>query len=277
MKDKWNVHELYSMLVQEEIITINYVNHPEDVKKNCKKHYKKAKRPLKINDASSSQIHKKERQGNSCHFCKKTSHFQQNCPKHKAWFEKKGKPSAYVCFKSNLTEVPYNTWWIDSGCTTNISNTMQGFLTIQAISPKKKFFFMGNRMKVPVEAVGTYRLILDTGHHLDLLKTLYVPSISRNLISLSKLDVDGYSFKFGNGCLSLFKYTHMIGSSVLYDGLYKLNPDKLYDETFVTLHHNVATKCSLVNECSTCLWHKRLGHISKEIIKWLINNNILSD
>ena len=134
---------------------------------------------------------------------------------------------------------------------------------------------MGNRVKVPVEAVGTYRLILDTGHHLDLIKTLYVPSISRNLISLSKLDVAGYSFKFGNGCCNLFKYTHMIGSGVLCDGLYKLNLDKLYDETLVTLHHNVATKRSLVNECSTYLWHKRLGHISKERIKRLVNDNIL--
>ena len=64
---------------------------------------------------------------------------------------------------------------------------MQGFLTIQTISPNEKFVFMGNRVKALVEAVGTYRLKLDTGHHLYLLKTLYVPSLSRNLVSLSKL------------------------------------------------------------------------------------------
>ena len=51
---------------------------------------------------------------------------------------------------------------------------------------------MGNKEKVPVEAVRTYRLILDTGYHLDLMDTFYVPSITRNLISLSKLDVVGY-------------------------------------------------------------------------------------
>ena len=34
----------------------------------------------------------------------------------------------YVCFESNLTEVPHNSWWIDSGCTTHVSNMMQGFL-----------------------------------------------------------------------------------------------------------------------------------------------------
>ena len=55
----------------------------------------------------------------------------------------------------------------------------------------------------------------------------------------------------------------MIGSGTLYDGLYKLNLDNLYAETLMTLHHNVGTKRSLVNECSAYLWHKRLGHISK--------------
>jgi len=48
------------------------------------------------------------------------------------------------------------------------------------------------------EVVGTYHLKLDTRHHLDLLETLYVPSLSRNLVSLSKLDITGYSFNFGN-------------------------------------------------------------------------------
>ena len=121
----------------------------------------------------------------------------------------------YVCFESNLTEVPHNTWWIDSGFTTHVSNTMQGFLTIQTISPNEKFVFMGNRVKALVETVGTYRLKLDTEHHLDLLETLYVPSLSRNLVSLSKLDVTAYSFNFGNGCFNLFKHNHLIGTGIL--------------------------------------------------------------
>jgi len=125
---------------------------------------------------------------------------------------------------------------------------MQGFLTIQTISPNENFVFMGNRVKAPVEAVETYRLNLDIGHHLDLLEILYVPSLSRNLISLSKLDVIGYSFNFGDECFNLFQHNHLISMSVLCDGLYKLKLDGLYAGTILTLHHNVGTKCSLVNE-----------------------------
>ncbi|KAG6517285.1 hypothetical protein ZIOFF_020670 [Zingiber officinale] len=218
MKDKWNVHELHSMLAQEETRlknqgnhSIHYVNH-QGAGKKIEKRHGKGKGQLKICE-SSAKIQKKESNKNKCHFCGKFGHFQKDCQKRKAWFEKKGKLIAYVCLESNLTEVPHNTWWLDSGGTTHVSNTMQGFLTIQTISPNEKFVLMGNRVKVPVEAVGTYRLILDTGHHLDLYETLYVPSISRNLVSVSKLDVAGYYFKFGNGCFSLYKHTYMIGSA----------------------------------------------------------------
>jgi len=47
----------------------------------------------------------------------------------------------------------------------------------------------------------------------------------------------------------LYKRTCLIRSDTLYDGLYKLNLDNLYVETLMTSHHNVGTKCSLVNEC----------------------------
>jgi len=87
---------------------------------------------------------------------------------------------------------------------------------------------MGNREKVPVEVVEIYRLILDTEFYLDLMDTFYAPSISRNLVSLSKLDVVGYSFKFGTGCFSLYQHTYLIGSGTLSDGLYRLNLDNLY-------------------------------------------------
>ena len=178
----------------------------------------------------------------------KTRHFQTDCPKRKPWLEKKGRHNAYVYFESYLAEVPNNTWWLDSRCTTHVSNIMQGFLSIQTTRPNKKFVLMGNRMKAPVVAIWTYRIILDRGHHLDLLETFYVPSISRNLVSLSKLDKVGYVFKFGSGCFSLYKNTCMIGGGTLCDGLYKVTLDNLYTETLMTLHHNVGTKRGSTNE-----------------------------
>ena len=84
-------------------------------------------------------------------------------------------------FESNLTEVPSNTWWIDSGSTVHVSNLMQSFLTIQTLNQNESFIVVGNGVKVPMVATETFRLFLDTDCYLDLFQTLYVPFISHNV------------------------------------------------------------------------------------------------
>ncbi|XP_028223512.1 uncharacterized protein LOC114405010 [Glycine soja] len=97
MKDKWNVHELYSILVQDEAKLKNQGNHSvhyennQGVGKKVNKKHGKDKGPLKIVE-SSTKIHKKNE---TCHFCGKSGHFQMNCPKRKAWFKKKNEHNAY--------------------------------------------------------------------------------------------------------------------------------------------------------------------------------------
>ena len=113
------------------------------------------------------------------------------------------------------------------------------------------------------------------GHYLDLFRTFYVPTFSRNLVSLPKLDVAGFSFKFGCGFVSLYKNNNLIGTGSLCDGLYKFKLDNAFAETLMTLHYNVGTKHSLVDENSAYLWHKHLGHISKERMQRLVKNEIL--
>ena len=128
---------------------------------------------------------------------------------------------------------------------------MQKFLTIQTINPNEKFIFMENQVKAPIKDIGTYRLILYAGHHLDLFQTLYISSIFCNLISLSKLDSVGYAFTFGNKCFSLLKHNSTICSGILSDGLYKLKLENIFVESLLTLHHNFGTKRGLMNESST--------------------------
>lgn len=108
IKDKWNVNELASRLVQEEGRLKNQVNHSVSFvsnkagkeKKGKSSHFKKKKAPAK---------EKKELKDVQCHFCKKKGHYQGDCPKRIAWFEKKGNYLSFVYFESNLIEVPINT------------------------------------------------------------------------------------------------------------------------------------------------------------------------
>jgi len=73
MKDKWNMHELHNMLVQEEMRlknqgshSVHYVSHQgnQGVEKKFMKKHDKGKGPLKIND-DSLQIQKKVSKGNN--------------------------------------------------------------------------------------------------------------------------------------------------------------------------------------------------------------------
>ncbi|KAL5573470.1 hypothetical protein UlMin_023067 [Ulmus minor] len=97
MEDKWNVNELHSMLVQEEMRLDNQRTHSIHLitnqgagKKAGKKHGKGKQGPLKVNE-SFAQVQKKEHKNDKCRFCGKPRHFQKDYLKRKAWFEKKGK------------------------------------------------------------------------------------------------------------------------------------------------------------------------------------------
>ncbi|KAG6477004.1 hypothetical protein ZIOFF_066254 [Zingiber officinale] len=133
-----------------------------------------------------------------CNFCRKPTHFQKDCPKFKEWLTKKGKMSSYVCYESFLANVPIDTWWIDSGASVHITSSSQGFRFTRKLNKGEHSVLVGNGNKVPVEVVGTLPLVLESGFKLDLFDTVYVLSITRNLISVSRLVAHDYSVLLEN-------------------------------------------------------------------------------
>ena len=129
-------------------------------------------------------------------------------------------------------------------------------------------------MSSRVEAIGTCSLVLSSGFILELEKTFYVPSFSRNLISISRLVPLGFSFSFSDSSFSLSNKSKVIGYGTLFDGLFhiQLQNDFTYNSMYVT----AGLKRCVMNEESSMLWHRRLGHISIERIKKLVNDEVLS-
>ena len=76
-----------------------------------------------------------------------------------------------------------------------------------------------------MENIGTASLKLSSGFELTLSNVVYVPSMRRNLISISVLDKCGFMFVFGNNEVKISCNSSLIGSGVLSDGLYLLNLD----------------------------------------------------
>ena len=101
-----------------------------------------------------------------------------------------------MCYDSNMVHISYDTWWIDSSTTIHVANTMQGFLNQRKPTESERSICSGNRISSHVEAIVTYRLVLRSGFVLDLERNFFVPSFSRNLISVLRLLPYGFSFKF---------------------------------------------------------------------------------
>ena len=101
-------------------------------------------------------------------------------------------------------------------------------------------------------AVGTYCLSLPTGLLLELHNCYHVPSISRNIISVSVLDNMGYHFEISNGLLSFSLNGILFGIARLYNGLYVLdlnNKDILNIETKKAKHSDKTRHISGTVDC----------------------------
>ncbi|KAL0318363.1 UNVERIFIED_CONTAM: Retrovirus-related Pol polyprotein from transposon TNT 1-94 [Sesamum angustifolium] len=166
-KEKWSVNELLTMCVQEEerlknenIEVANLVTQNKGKGKRGKFGPYEKKTGNMSNESFGNKI--------TCFFCRKIGHKKKDCLKYKKWLEKKGNFISCVCYESNFVKVPDNTWWIDSGSTIHVANTMQGFLSLRKPMGSEQSIYSGNQMRSQVEAVGTFRLVFNNGYVLDL-------------------------------------------------------------------------------------------------------------
>ena len=69
---------------------------------------------------------------------------------------------------------------------------------IRGLCKEERKIKVANGVEAEVEAIGDLSLELDDGFRLQLSDIFYVPSLHKNLISVSRLDDDGYDCHFGN-------------------------------------------------------------------------------
>ena len=82
--------------------------------------------------------------------------------------------------------------------------------------------------------------------------------------SIAKLVPFGFGFNFTGNNVSLLKNNTVVGHVFLSDGLYKLILDPGFKNNLLTLHDDIGIKRCNINENSSMLWHRRLGHSSKK-------------
>ncbi|KAF3643363.1 hypothetical protein FXO38_20632 [Capsicum annuum] len=155
---------------------------------------------------------KSKNRNKTCNQCKKKGHIKfeywklQNREKRKAQKSKKNQPEKSG--KANFMEdgssdrellvvsygnsKPYEDWILDSACTFHRCRNRDWFTTYEAIS--KGALLMGNNTPYKIAGIRTIRIKMFDGVVRTLGDVQYVPELKRNLISLSTLDSNGYSY-----------------------------------------------------------------------------------
>ena len=96
--------------------------------------------------------------------------------------------------------------------------------------------------------------------------------MSRNIISISCLDMVGFSFIIKNNTCSIYYGDIFYGDAHLSNGLYILNHDNPNAKSI----YNINTKRFRSNDLNTTyLWHCRLGHINEKRISKLHQDGLL--
>ena len=148
----------------------------------------------------------KEPKEGQCFFYNEPGHWKRNC---KLYLEdlKKKKGSETTSLGIYVIEVNLSTfvsWVLDISCGSHICVNVQGLKNSRALAKGKVDLRVGNGARVAALAIGTYYLSLHSGLVLELDDCYYVSTMSRNIISISCLDMVGFSFIIKNNTCSIY-------------------------------------------------------------------------
>ena len=261
---------LFRQSVQVNVAEKGSSSKPKGIKKKKKAQTQKAVKAVGVQGGVKKPKGK-------CFRCKQSGHWKQDCPLPKK--TNNTGMSLSLVTETFIAAISTSTWCVDTGATDHVCNSMQGFQLSRMLRDGEIYVFMGDATKVAVVAVGVIHLSFGSDRILVLNNCLYVPSFRRNLISVSKLALDGY-----NVCLdrnvSIMMNKRIICSGTLQDNLYIINPSQPALQLQFRELNNTSSNSTKRKEPSslnqTYLWHLRLGHINLRRIQRLVVDGPLS-
>nr|GEY87098.1 hypothetical protein [Tanacetum cinerariifolium] len=176
-------------------------------------------------------------------------------------------------FVIELYAILNRSWIYDTGCGTHICNTTQGLRASRKLKPGALSLYVGNGQCEAVEAIGIFYLCLSSGLEIVLNNCHYAPSITRGVISVSRLYEDGFINRFVNNTIPVSRNNMVYFSAIPKVGIFEIDlPNSYTNESSI---YAVSNKSAKLDLDSALLWHCRLGHISKKRIKKLQHDGLL--
>ncbi|KAJ9561430.1 hypothetical protein OSB04_006590 [Centaurea solstitialis] len=211
----------------------------------------------------------------TCHHCGVVGHWRRNCPTYLAELKKNKATQASVSsiFTIELYTFPNKSWVYDTGCGTHICNNVQGLRGSRKLKKGALDLYVGNGMRAAVEAIGSFDLILPNGLTIVLDNCHYAPTITRGIVSLSRLRDNGFIHAFTDYGISVSKDNMFYFDAIPRDGIFEIDMHNLVSNS--SSMYSCRTKKSKNNMDSTYLWHCRLCHINKKRILKLQHDGLI--
>jgi transposase InsO family protein len=178
---------------------------------------------------------------------------------------------AYMAHHSNSHDISKFDWLLDSGTTSHICTTRDTFTEFHAVHGAT---IKGvGETETDVEGRGTVNLRFEFDGKVithQLHNTLYVPTASNCLVSVSRLDDAGGKVETGNGlCWLKDKSDKVVGKGYKHRRLYLLAARAVLRDQD---RSNLTTPTKLTWD----QWHQRYGHIGMTAIRQLEREGLVS-
>ena len=96
-----------------------------------------------------------------------------------------------------------NQWVLDSGCGSHIGTNVKGLRNSRQLNKEDSDVCVGNGARVIALAIGTYISTLLSGLILCLEDCYHVPTLTKNIVSISSLNKKGFHLTFTNNSCSI--------------------------------------------------------------------------
>ncbi|KAJ9557206.1 hypothetical protein OSB04_011820 [Centaurea solstitialis] len=164
------------------------------------------KKAFKRQGQSSFQKKDFKRNG-KCHVCGETGHYARECKQRKSG--PSGGPSAATNAVGDIGAL--------------VANLTMEEINMMNVTPQAHLVSTANGGRADIAGSGTILLHFTSGRSLTLNSVLHVPTITKNLLSYSKLDSHGFAIRGSDGTIVFTKNDHYIGKASLSRGMYALS------------------------------------------------------